>query len=218
MNGSRIIYAEDTKGINVEFRNSSTIPYVVQGWFDSGDENSTPENGIAPFTASPGLFRIKPKNGQIMRVVFTGNAKELPNDKESVFYFNFLQIPPSNIDEGMNNKILVVMKNRVKVFYRPKGISDLSNENLKNTTLKIESIAKGVEVTIENRSAYHLSIIGVTVYDGKNELKRETKMISPFSEQKIIFYGIRKNNKNIISIDYINDQGARLRKEYARFS
>jgi P pilus assembly chaperone PapD len=70
----------------------------------------------------PPVFRIQPGAGQVVKVTFTGGFN-LPDDRESVFYFNFLQVPPSNINKNdVKNKMLVMLRNRVKIFYRPASL------------------------------------------------------------------------------------------------
>lgn len=218
MTGSRIIYPEGQNGVNVELKNPDTIPYAVQGWFDSGDEKSTPQTGKAPFIASPMLFRVMPSSGQVMRVFFTGDSTKMPQDRESVYYFNFLQIPPSNAiqhTDNKQNKMLIMLKNRVKVFYRPKGI--LSELKSAPELIDVETISvnDGVKVQIKNGSAFHLSLVSVSLRDGKKESKYKANMIAPFSKAQIFFKNMSVTTKPITTIEYVNDQGARIKKEYA---
>jgi P pilus assembly chaperone PapD len=218
MIGSRIVYPEGGAGINVEFNNPDKIPYAVQGWFDSGDEKSTPQTGKAPFMASPELFRIMPDNGQVMRVLFTGNSASLPQDRESMFYFNFLQIPPINTlgdAENKNNKMLIMLRNRVKIFYRPKKIIPLIKSAPDLINVKLVPVSGGIRVQIKNSSAFYLSLVSITLRDANKELRKKAQMISPFSESYVTFKEIG-NMKNIVTIiDYVNDHGARVKKEYA---
>ena len=105
MIGNRIIYPSDSASVDVEFRNKDIIPYAVQTWLDDGDDESTPATGKAPFIVSPALFRISGNGGQVLRIAFNG-ARNLPQDRESIFYFNFMQIPPINAgDESAQKKI-----------------------------------------------------------------------------------------------------------------
>ncbi|WP_431221800.1 fimbrial biogenesis chaperone [Serratia sp. L9] len=104
----------------MQLTNNDSIPYVVQMWTDINNPSSTPDNADGPFVVVPALFRIEPKTGQSVRLMFTG--KDLPQDRESVFYLNSVQIPPKNIAGAAENQMTVVLRNRVKVFYRPKGI------------------------------------------------------------------------------------------------
>jgi len=217
MIGSRIIYPEGSKSVNVEFKNADAIPYAVQGWFDSGDVNSTAQTGRAPFTASPALFRIMPGSGQVMRVTFTGNPASLPDDRESVLYFNFLQIPPSNALENMDNrqnKMLIMLKNRVKVFYRPKAILPAVASAPDLIKVRTEAAQGNIRVHVKNASPIHISMVSITLKDGKKEVKQRADMISPFSEKSYLFKTSTGGGLTAV-IEYISDQGARISKEYA---
>ncbi|EKN4764153.1 fimbria/pilus periplasmic chaperone, partial [Yersinia enterocolitica] len=118
MSGSRIIYSAGEKEHSIQLTNNDNFPNAVQVWLDSGDAQSTPETGKAPFIVTPPFFRIEANAGQTLRLKYTGSG--LPTDRESVFYLNFLQVPPVNKAEK-NNKMLVLMRNRIKVFYRPEN-------------------------------------------------------------------------------------------------
>ncbi|PSH44076.1 fimbrial chaperone protein, partial [Yersinia pseudotuberculosis] len=119
MTGSRIIYPAAASEHSIQLTNNDNFPNAVQVWLDSGDEKSTPETGKAPFIVTPPFFRIEANSGQTLRLKYTGSG--LPTDRESVFYLNFLQIPPVNKVEK-DNKMLVLLRNRIKVFYRPESI------------------------------------------------------------------------------------------------
>ncbi len=120
--GSRIIYPSTVASVDVQLKNNDDFPYIVQTWFDNGDLHIGPENASGiPFISTPPVFRIQPKSGQIVRVVYS-QRKALPHDRESVFWFNALQVPPANIGGRQQNKVLVMLRTRIKLFYRPEGI------------------------------------------------------------------------------------------------
>jgi len=76
---------------------------LLRSELDDGDVNSTPQTGYAPFIASPSLFRILSGSGQVMRLAFN-QSKNLPTDRESLFCFNFLKIPPANAQNKDGDK------------------------------------------------------------------------------------------------------------------
>ena len=117
MTNTRVIYPSDAKERSVQLRNNDSFPNVVQVWTDINNSESTPENADGPFLALPAIFRIEPNRGQLFRLIYSGD--NLPKDRESLFYLNFLQIPPISKDNAGENQMLVMLKNRVKIFYRP---------------------------------------------------------------------------------------------------
>lgn len=63
---------------------------------------------------------MAPDSGQTLRIVYTGQG--LPGDRESLFHLNVLQIPPRNSSHADRNQMLLMLRNRLKLFYRPAGI------------------------------------------------------------------------------------------------
>ncbi|RJT51761.1 fimbrial chaperone protein StbB [Rahnella variigena] len=216
MTGNRIVYPSDNQSVNVEFSNKDIIPYAVQTWLDDGDVNSTALTAKAPFIASPSLFKIASNSGQVLRISFTG-SKKLPQDRESVFYFNFLQIPPFNAggEETRNkNKMLVMLKNRVKVFYRPAAIASRIG-NLPDQ-IKLISTAQsgGTSLQLKNDSPFFVSIASIKIKQGAKLYTQSADMLPPFSQQSVTFKKLQLQKNDTAVIDYINDQGARVSHEY----
>lgn len=51
----------------------------------------------------------------------------LPQDRESLFYLNVIDIPPDNPARS-GNLLKLAMQNRIKLFYRPQGIAALDEK------------------------------------------------------------------------------------------
>lgn len=97
ISGTRIIYIADKKDVNVRLENKGNRPLLIQNWLDTGDDNADPSQIKVPFTSTPPVSRIEPKRGQTVKVMFTGTT-QLPADRESVFWFNVLEVPPKPKD------------------------------------------------------------------------------------------------------------------------
>lgn len=206
MTGSRVIYNSQDKSVDIQLRNRDNFPYVIQAWLDDGDLNSTPATGKTPFMVTPPSFRIAANAGQVLRLSWMGGTS-LPQDRESVFYFNFLQIPPSNLGTDQKNKLLLMIKNRVKVFYRPSSIT----ANPKKLAEMIEASSSSDGIKIKNNSPFYLSLLDVSI-NGKSS-KFKPPMIAPFGNADITFAsGIATNSK--VKITYLNDFGGRVSNEY----
>ncbi|MGK3143615.1 fimbria/pilus periplasmic chaperone [Pantoea sp. C2G6] len=208
MTGSRIIYPSDAKSVDAQLRNNDDFPYVIQAWFDSGDKDSTPATGKAPFVVTPPTFRIAPKDGQILRIFFTG-GKTLPQDRESVFYFNFLQVPPGNISGDKGNQMVVLLKNRLKLFYRPATLKTNTKKIFDYLTFSNIS-SSGIRVT--NTSPYYISLSTVTV---RNSVAKEVPMVAPFATVDVaLTAGKAIGHVQGIEIGLVNDYGAVVTHEY----
>lgn len=216
MMGSRIIYPSDAPSMNVEFSNKDLFPYVVQTWLDDGDNESTPVTGKAPFIASPAIFKIASNNGQVLRISYTGQ-KNLPQDRESLFYFNFLQIPPVNAageDSQQKNKMLVMLKNRIKVFYRPVDIAQKIGQLAEHISVTSSVKAAGTTLQIKNNSPFYLSIASVKIKNKNKIYSQPADMLAPFSQGNVEFKKMQIMKNDTAVIEYVNDQGAIVSYEY----
>lgn len=215
--GSRIIYPGTANLIDIQYKNDDDNPYVIQSWFDEGDIDSQPQkiNNI-PFIITPPVFRIQPKAGQVSRIIFNQQTK-LPQDRETLFWFNMLQIPPTNqISSSPKNAMTVMLRNRVKFFYRPAAIGKPKNilDGLKVHSLHDAQRGNGIEII--NDQPWHASIVAISLSVAGNNYYCEPKMILPFSRQVCWLRSSKKRLQGVskVQIDAINDQGARISESY----
>ncbi|MEM0651198.1 fimbria/pilus periplasmic chaperone [Klebsiella huaxiensis] len=218
MTGTRIIYDSTAKSADVQLKNNDNFPYIVTSWFDSGNIHDAPEKGRdIPFVVTPPVSRIQPNSGQVLRIVFTG-AKTLPQDRESLFWFNFMQVPPSNALQGddaeKQNKILVMLRNRVKLFYRPKGLAGDPQKMLKNLQITRLSQGGNAGVLVVNNQPYHASLTKLTLHSTSGDFTQKADIIVPFGSEKFFFNGAKPSGIKSVTITLVNDQGARISEEY----
>jgi len=114
--GTRVIYPGNAKEKTLHFHNPDAHPNAVQIWLDDGDETATALTGVSPFIAIPQVFRIEAHRGQMVRLILD-ETNALPQDRESLFYLNFSQLPTPAQEH--NNQLLLLFTHRIKVFYRP---------------------------------------------------------------------------------------------------
>ncbi|MFV0456470.1 MAG: molecular chaperone [Pseudomonas sp.] len=209
--GTRIIYPSDAKEVTVQLTNQDNFPNIVQAWVDINNPDSMPETADAPFIINPTVSRISPGSGQSLRVIFTGS--DLPQDRESLFYLNVLQIPPRNIAKGDQNQMLLMLRNRLKLFYRPTTISgspDVLPEKLRFGLIRS---GNGWHVTVENPTGYHASFGGATLNIGKHKWQLKADMVPPLSTVEWRSSGFAKplpTGKPQLRAQLINDYGARV--------
>ncbi|MFL4558015.1 molecular chaperone [Yersinia kristensenii] len=204
MSGSRIIYSAGEKEHSVQLTNKDNFPNAVQVWLDSGDAQSTPETGKAPFIVTPPFFRIEANAGQTLRLKYTGSG--LPTDRESVFYLNFLQVPPVNKAEK-NNKMLVLMRNRIKVFYRPENIAGRVDQVASTLTFTVRQQGKDVVVTGKNPTGFYATIASGEVVGGGKKLKMKSEMIAPMSQAQWVIPNSSAPSNAIVNFLLVNDFG-----------
>ncbi|CFR08163.1 molecular chaperone [Yersinia massiliensis] len=204
MGGSRIIYPAGAKEHSVQLTNNDNFANAVQVWLDSGDAQSTPETGKAPFIVTPPFFRIEANAGQTLRLKYTGSG--LPTDKESIFYLNFLQVPPVNKAEK-NNKMLVLLRNRIKLFYRPDSIVGRSDQVPSALTFSVRQQGSNVVVTGKNPTGFFATIASGEVVGGGKKLKMKSEMIPPMSQAEWIIPNSSAPSNPVINFRIVNDFG-----------
>ncbi|HCB1501500.1 TPA: molecular chaperone [Klebsiella michiganensis] len=164
--GTRVIYDGDKKETSASVRNpEKSGVYLVQSWVDSGGQSAK-----VPFIVTPPLFRINPGEENMLRIVRTGG--NLPQDRESVFWLNVKSIPASDDSQPRTNVLQVVVKSRLKLFYRPAGL-----EGQPESAYHQLSVARsGNRLTVSNPTSYYVTLFTLKV-DGQ-EIK-EADMVPP---------------------------------------
>ncbi len=122
ISGTRIIYPQSSKDVVVGLENRGNKPLLVQTWLDDGRDDVNPQELKLPFVITPPVSRIDPKKGQSLRITYMG--KSLPQDRETLYWFNVLEIPPkSKAANGENlNQLQLAFRTRIKFIFRPDGL------------------------------------------------------------------------------------------------
>ncbi len=177
---TRIIYPSNAKSETLKLKNNDNIPYIMQIWTDINNPDSTPDNADGPFVVQPTVFRIEPNSGRNANLIYTGG--NLPQDKESLFYLNLVQIPPRDASSG-ENELSFLVRHRIKIFYRPVSLKmDIADIGKHISFSNITS--SGVEV--KNDSPYFLSLNAANIVGQSGErIELEPSMIAPFSNGKL---------------------------------
>jgi len=203
MGGTRVIYHADAREKTLQLSNTDNHPNLVQIWLDRGNAASTLETADAPFVASPQIFRMEPHAGQMVRLIFTGEA--LPQDRESVFYLNFSQVPALKASEHDANKLVLMFSSRLKVFYRPKGLAGTPNDMAKQ--FNVRRVGNAVEV--DNPTGYHGVLRGASlVVNGKALPLAESQLLDPASQTRWPLPDGAGNARDaLLRLTLVNDYG-----------
>ena len=209
MNGTRVIYPASVREKALQLTSHDAYPNLVQIWVDKGNPASTPQTADAPFIASPQIFRMNPKAGQIVRLVYTG--KDLPQDRESVFYINFMQMPALKSGDMDANKLLLTVSSRMKVFYRPESIVGTPEDIAKSITFTLEGSGSSMHVNAKNNSGYHAVIRDANlVIGGKSIGLAKAEMIAPHASMQwpVATKAHVNSSTDHIRLTLVNDFGA----------
>lgn len=174
--GTRVIYPAAQKEVTVQLMNQGDRSALVQAWIDDGDTQTPPEKLQVPFLLTPPVVKVKGNTGQQLKIKFT--KANLPQDRESLFYLNVLDIPPNEIHDSENNKLKFALQNRIKLIYRPASIKSVNKETF--SRLHIKRASDGL--TVENDSANWLTI---TEIKGAAKINKETLVLPPRANLKL---------------------------------
>lgn len=200
--GTRIIVPSNAKSVSVQLNNEFDTPALVQVWLDKGDMNSIPDAAEIPFLLTPSLTRVEVHSGQVIRVLPLG-APQLPQDRESLFIFNMLDIPPE-LQDG-TNKLSFNVRTRLKLFYRPATLKVSQDKSF--TSLSFNYDAKAQVIEVSNPSPYYMNLSKITLNpEVENKSFSQAVMVEPFS--KASFSNIQFSTRpNSIKYYVINDLG-----------
>ncbi len=204
--GTRVIYPEAAKEVTVKMVNEGASPLLVQSWLDDGNENGDPAKMKLPFIVTPPVSRLDPQKGQSVRINWTGQA--LPQDKESIFWFNVLEIPPKDKSAEGKSKLNLALRSRIKFFYRPASLQGSFIDGLNNVKWSLVNDAGNVAIVLKNDSPYYLSLIGGSVWAGAKKYDYKPKMLSPLSEERFVVPQLTTTSVNKVSWVALNDYGA----------
>ncbi|MBT0646891.1 fimbria/pilus periplasmic chaperone, partial [Escherichia coli] len=91
-----------------------------------------------------------------IRIVKQATTRQLPGDRESLFYFNLREVPPKNTSASEERSVMqVAMQSRIKLFCRPEAISKKSGEL---TEMRMEISANADGLTVHNPTPYYITL------------------------------------------------------------
>ncbi|EPR0409949.1 fimbria/pilus periplasmic chaperone [Enterobacter asburiae] len=191
LGATRIIYplSEKQSSINVVNTNKKET-FLVQSWVSDPQGNKS-----ASFSVTPPLFVMKPEKANVLRIMYVG--PKLPEDRESVFYFNNKAIPSVDKKELKGNTLQIATQSIIKLFMRPSHLSMKSMDA--PATLRCQQ--NGNKITITNPSPYFVSLVKFSV--GGKALPNN--MVPPMGNLQVM---APEHAQGAISFQTMNDYGA----------
>lgn len=197
MDRTRVIYDAAKPGVSVVIENTDTKdPFLVQTWLESSEGKKITE----PLVALPLLQRIEPNQKKQIRINSVNEVTLLPQDKESLMYFNILGVPPKS---NLENVVEVVIQSRFKLFYRPKGLKKYPGNNWQQE-LTLEK--KNNQLYFKNPTSYHIVVININNTPQKVKGFSEV-MIKPNSNYVYQLNEKQRGSGDIV-VTYLDDYGA----------
>ncbi|MBF7687326.1 molecular chaperone [Acinetobacter sp. EC24] len=200
--GTRVVFPSDQKQVVVQLNNPDQRAALVQSWLDDGNPKEIPPAGRIPFILTPPLVRIEANKGQMVRLL-AKNADQLPKDRESLYWFNILDVAPT--DQSAANKLNISVRSRIKLFYRPIQLAEKPEHFFQKLHFKYNVETQSIKVT--NPSPYYMSFQQVVISNKKGtdqETYTSPLMVNPFSEET---FKTKVASPNSITYTLINDFG-----------
>lgn len=205
--GTRVIYPAAQREITVRLDNAGAAPALVQAWVDSSDAGRSPGKADAPFLLTPPIFRIDPNKGQSLRLMFTGAA--LPADRESLFWLNVMDIPPTP-KNAAQNYLQLAIHSHLKLFYRPKALSGSPEQAAQQLGWQLVSHDRQQWLRASNNSGFHVSLGYAAIRLNGREYRTGGGMVAPFSSKELPLAALTAMPVPPQSVSYgsFNDYGA----------
>lgn len=213
ISGTRIVFPSNEREVTVRLTNEGKEPGLIQVWLDDGDQDATPDNVKVPFVLTPPLFRIDPAKGQTVRMLYSGQP--LPQDRETLFWFNLLEVAPKPADAVDLNYMQMAFRTRIKVFYRPKALN--SQEQLSDAHARLRWTLKratdgAYSLALDNPTPYHMNVIKVGLVDAAGKTLVDTDeagMAEPGKAASFALKDLRAapTGKFKVRYTYLNDFG-----------
>lgn len=199
---TRVIFDGGKEATSVNITNNNTqLPYLAQGWI----EDEAGQKITTPLIVLPPVQRVEPGKQSQVKVQALPAAKSLPQDRETVYYFNLREIPPRS---DKSNTLQIALQTRIKLFYRPQAIApsqqDLSNPWQEKLTLTRD----GEHYRVSNPTPYYVTLVDArSTRDGKTAPGFEPLMIPP--KDTLTLGPTAKALGSAPYLAYVNDYGGR---------
>lgn len=193
---TRVIFEGGNKSMSVNIRNDNTsLPYLAQAWVEGADGQKIQ----SPLMALPPLQRLEPGAKSLVKIQLApGVEAKLPQDKESLFYFNLREIPPKS---KKANVLQLALQTRVKMFYRPKALVNKDSSSGTPWQEQLTLTRQGDRYQVNNPTPYYITLVA----DSKVDMK--PLMLAPQSSADL---GVRADVMGSQPhMAYINDWGGR---------
>ncbi|AOE42554.1 phytochrome sensor protein (plasmid) [Pantoea agglomerans] len=190
--------------------NDSHAPVLLQSWVDEGDSGDINKEKNYPFVIIPAVAKMYPGKLLNLKVFPTEKIRDLPQDRESVFWINLYEIPgirKSHQDKN-SNKMEVGLVSQLKITYRP--FRDSMNIKSIADAILIHITDNGHSLELVNSSPYYVTPVSVKVKSpsGEQLLKMGmNRMIGPFSKKRFSMKKLTESKNITVEYVLVDDAG-----------
>ncbi|HGM6401963.1 TPA: fimbria/pilus periplasmic chaperone [Serratia marcescens] len=203
---TRVIFDGSYNSVSLNISNQNKqLPYLAQAWIEDVEGKKIQ----SPLTALPPVQRVEPGKPSQVKVQALPGVKLLPQDKESIYYFNLREIPPKSTKP---NTLQIALQTRIKLFYRPAAIAMDKNAPPPQEQLTLSK--SGDNYKVNNPTPYYVTIVDASRKKSGEGVKGfEPMMVPPRSSLPLTTSAARVGDSPVLT--YVNDYGGRLELSFS---
>lgn len=204
---TRVIYPGDAKSISLTIRNTNkTLPYLAQAWLEDIDGNKV----NSPFTLLPPIQRLEPEMESLVKIQSLPSLQKLPQDKESLFYFNLREVPPRS---DKPNTLQLAIQTRIKLFYRPVSLMVDPSSDEGSWQRKVTLQLLDGKYQLSNPTPYYITIVTVSSSTKDDDVEGfDTVMMEPHSSVMVNIEPSKIGKTPVFT--YVDDFGGHRKLSY----
>lgn len=196
---TRVIFDGSQKSVSLNVSNQNKqLPYLAQGWIEDEQGNKIQ----SPLTVLPPVQRIEPGKPSQVKIQALPAAKQLPQDRETVYYFNLREIPPKSTKP---NTLQIALQTRIKLFYRPAAIAMERNAPAPQEQLTLSK--QGEKYVVNNPTPYYVTLVDAGSKKGAGVKGFEPMMVPPKGAMPLTVSAASVGSNPVLT--YVNDYGGR---------
>ena len=199
---TRVVFDGSKDAASMTITNNNTqLPYLAQGWIEDEQGNKI----TSPLIVLPPVQRLEPGKKSQVKVQALPAVKSLPQDRETVYYFNLREIPPRS-DKA--NSLQIALQTRIKLFYRPASIVPSQQERSDPWQKQLILTREADDFQVNNPTPYYITLIDArSSKEGKTAPGFEPLMVPPKGTLKLGVSAAALGSKPWLT--YVNDYGGR---------
>lgn len=203
---TRIVFDSTQKSVSLRISNENKkLPYLAQGWLEDAEGNKI----TGPLVVLPPVQRVEPGASSQLKIQALPAVTSLPQERESLFFFNLREIPPKS---SKPNTLQIALQTRIKLFYRPAAI--IADKSAAPWQEQLKLSREGDKYRIHNPTNYYITLV-----EGRKSAKSKTiesfkpLMLAPQSHQLLTSSVTELGSSPVIN--YVNDYGARPKLQFS---
>ena len=212
--GTRFIYPAQARSLTIRTGNSGDAPILVQAWLDQeqAQTRTDPSKLSAPFVLTPPVYRLDGGERRALELRYTGGS--LPQDRESVFWINFLEIP--SLPPSRRNRLQLSVRLRMKVLFRPQGLQGKPREAPAHVTWKYGRTGDAAapwRLEARNPTPFHVSLARLEIPAAAGMRRLEGLTLPPYATSRFTLPAGHQPEAGTTTLHYeaADDAGALVR-------